>query len=117
MTTYDQEDAVALTELLLGHTVTKVDEDRLLLDDETELTLVGNMGCGGCHDGEYDLVQLNGVDNIITKVELLNDPAESEGVYEIFVYADNEKINLARFEGGDGNEYYGTGYSITVTRP
>lgn len=114
MKQYDQEDTQALTELLVGRTVTKIADDRLLLDDGTELTLVGNSGCGGCTNGEYNLVELNGVDNIITRIELINN--SDDGVYEIFVYADNKYINLARFEGDDGNGYYGTGYTITVKK-
>jgi hypothetical protein len=31
--------------------------------------------------------------------------------------ADNEQINVATFEGSDGNGYYGTGFSITVLKP
>ena len=64
---------------------------------------------------------LGEVDNIITNVVFHNDPAaypqEDKGEYSIFVFADNKKINLATFEGHDGNGYYGTGYYITVRKP
>jgi hypothetical protein len=108
-------DTPEIEELLLGRRVTKVAEDRLLLDDGTELTLFGNEGCPGCSNGRYDLTALNGIDNIITKVTFANQP--DDGQYTIFVYAGYDMINLADFEGGDGNGYYGTGYYITVKRP
>lgn len=118
---YSQENHEEIEALLLGRTVTKVAEDKLLLDDGTELTLTGNEGCGGCTNGEYNLTELNGVDNVITKVEFVNDPDGDRsynkiGVYQIFVYADNVQVNLAHFIGSDDNGYYGTGYSITVRR-
>lgn len=113
------QDHEAVTNLLLGRKVVKVDDKTLSLDNGTTLTLEGNDGGCACSAGCYDLVELNGVDNVITRVEFFDDPAGDdyeggEGVYQIFVFADNEKINLARFEGSDGNGYYGTGYSITV---
>lgn len=108
-----------LASLLVGRTVAKVANNELLLDDGTRLELVGNYGCAGCTSGGYDLTELNGCGNIVTKVELENLPhdGDGEGVYRIFVYADNQRINLATFTGSDGNGWYGTGYSITVTRP
>lgn len=119
----DETNEREIVELLLGRTVTKVADDQLLLDDGTMLTLAGNEGGCSCGAGDYELTELNGCDNIITKVELENDPdgddyaRDAQGVYRIFVFADNQRINLATFEGSDGNGYYGTGYSITVTRP
>jgi hypothetical protein len=115
MRVLNQESEEGLSELLVGHTVTKVSDDTLTLDDGTVLRFEGTGEC--C--AYYDLEQLNGVDNVITKVELLNDPAgdddpDGSGVYAIFVYADNVKVNLATFKGTDGNGYYGTGYTIHV---
>src|SRR5688572_918686 len=114
-----QGDADAITELLMGRTVTKVSDAELRLDDGTILRFEGNDGGCACSAGCYDLTELNGCDNIITKVELYNSPDSEygdggEGVYRIFVCADNQEVNLATFEGTDGNGYYGTGYSITV---
>ena len=118
MAVLTEQDKVAITELLVGHKVTKVTDDKLILDDGTKLTLMGNMGCAGCVSGQYELSELNGVDNIITAVEFEDDPGDSDwdldGSYRIFVYANNEKINLATFNGTDGNGYYGTGYRIDV---
>jgi len=118
--TLDEDQHDDISNLLLGRTVTKVDESTLLLDNGITLELQGHEGGCSCGAGDYDLVALSGVDNVITKVEFNNSPAgdyfagAGAGVYEIFVFADNQRINLARFEGSDGNGYYGTGYYITV---
>lgn len=110
---YDQKDKI--TELLVGHKITKIADNKLELDDGRVLTFVGNAEC--C--AYYDLVELNGVDNIITNVEFFDSPfgdyTEGEGVYRIFVFAENVKINLASFEGTDSSGYYGTGYWIEVS--
>jgi hypothetical protein len=116
--TLNQEDAEAIGALLLGHTIIKVSESELQLDDGTVLQLEGNEGGCACNAGDYELRELNGCDNVITNVELVNSPCgdgqDGDGTYRIFVYADNRKINLATFEGSDGNGYYGTGYTIEV---
>lgn len=114
---YDEVDTIR--NLLIGKTVRKVADDRLVLSDGTVLQLVGNVGCCGCGSGDYDLTELNGVDNIITAVEFDDCPGGdgSEGHYRIFVFADAQRVNLATFEGSDGNGYYGTGYHIRVRAP
>ncbi len=110
----------AIAELLLGRKVEKVDDRTLLLDNGAKLTLRGNDGGCSCGAGDYQLTELNGIDNVITNVEFLDDPdtddTDGEG-YRIFVFAGNEKINLATFEGTDGNGYYGTGYSVEIEAP
>ena len=114
---YEQEDEIK--NLLIGHTITKVDGETLMLDDGTKLTLMGNWGCGGCTSGNYDLTELNGCPNMIMNVEFdeetITDSYEPDVAYRIFVYAENQKIKLAEFEGTDGNGYYGSGYWIEVT--
>lgn len=116
-----EHDESELSALLVGHRVTKVADDHLLLDDGTVLKFEGNTGCGGCSSGWYELTELNNVDNIITAVEIEalpdNDYSRDDGVYRIFVFADNKRLNLATFEGTDGNGYYGTGFSILVRPP
>ena len=113
-----EEDHDAIVELLLGRKVEKVDDETLRLDNGVRLTLRGHEGGCACSAGCYELTELNGVDNVITKVELVDSPSgdglDGEGAYRIFVFAANERINLATFEGSDGNGYYGTGYSIEV---
>lgn len=107
--------------LLIGRKVTKVAEDTLRLDDGRLLQFVGNDGGCSCGAGDYELTELNDLDNVITAVDFENDPdgdyEDGSGVYRIFVFAENRQVNLATFEGSDGNGYYGTGYSIHVQLP
>ena len=120
---YDQNAHDAISALLLGHTVSKVADDHLILDDGTLLKLVGNEGGCSCGAGDYDLIVLNGVENVITAVEFENDPdgddwkSNGDGAYRIFVFAGDQRINLATFKGTDGNGYYGTGYHVMVRLP
>ena len=116
---YNQDDMNEIRELLIGHKVTRISEDRLQLDDGRVLQFIGNDGGCACDAGCYPLTELNGVDNVITSVEFANNPggddtATYDGTYQIFVYADNTRINLATFRGTDGNGYYGTGYVIQI---
>jgi hypothetical protein len=106
--------------LFVGRTVEKVSDDRLRLDDGTELQVEANEGCGGCSNGWYELKALNDCPNVITRAEVVEeelseDSWSEERRYTLFVYADNQKINLATVEGDDGNGYYGTGFEIVVT--
>lgn len=137
----DQDSRDEIERLLLGHKVTKVDGEHLVLDNGTVIKAIGHEGGCACSAGDYLLSALNGVDNVITRVEFDYHPAgdfedswdyekheskptaaqkcdpsqdEYTGHYRIFVYADNEKINLMQFDGSDGNGYYGTGYEILV---
>lgn len=133
--TLNEENHEEITNLLMGRKVTKVDGEHLMLNDGTVIKAIGHDGGCACSAGCYDLSVLNGVDNIITRVEFdyhpdggggLDDkptPAQAcehgpseryEGHYRIFVYAENQKINLMQFDGTDGNGYYGTGYEILV---
>lgn len=94
----------------------------VLLDDGSELELIPNNGCGGCGSGWYALEKLakSGElpDNIITKVTIVDKDYEKgyerRTRYKLFVFADNQKVNLATFDGSDGNGYYGTGFDIEV---
>lgn len=129
----NHENEREITDLLMGRKVVKVDAEHLLLDDGTTIKAIGHDGGCACSAGCYDLSVLNGVDNIITRVEFdyapagdgeypthgkhRDDPDDKwTGYYRIFVFADNEQINLMQFDGSDGNGYYGTGYEILVRR-
>ena len=125
--------------LLLYHkvvSVRKLDSEELdknqvaelVLDNGVVLKVEGNEGCGGCGNGWFYLTELNNCDNAITKVEcvikddegnIVSSPSEKydgsgDFIYNIFVFAENNKINLLQYEGGD-NGYYGTGYSLYVS--
>lgn len=132
--TLDEGNRDEITTLLLGRKVTRVDGEHLLLDDGTVIKAIGNDGCGGCASGWYDLSVLNGVDNIITRVDFDYRPAgdgidpefdegdtdapvdEWDGYYRVFVYAGDQRVNLMQFDGSDGNGYYGTGFDLLVRR-
>lgn len=127
----NEEDRDKITALLMGRRVVKVDDEHLMLDDGTTLKAIGHDGGCACSAGCYDLSVLNGTDNVITRVEFDYAPADDyehpahgkhpddptddwKGYYRIFVYADNQQINLMQVDGSDGNGYYGTGYEIVV---
>ena len=103
-----------VTELLMGRKIIEVkkhsdQEGELILDNGIILYVIGNEGCGGCGNGWYNLTELNSCDNIITNVTCEND----EEQYNIFVFAENTKINAVQFDGYD-NGWYGTGYQLRV---
>jgi hypothetical protein len=130
----NEDDTNEITELLIGRKVEKVDGEHLRLDNGTIIKAIGHDGGCACSAGCYDLSVLNGVDNIITRVEFDYHPAgdgdpydgpsdakrcdpnqeDWTGHYRIFVYAENQKINLMQVDGSDGNGYYGTGYELLV---
>lgn len=112
MIKYQWDEEEEITNLLMWRTVTKIADNKVELDNGTILAFVGNADC--CM--VYELVSLGETDNIITKVEFRGgyEDEGGDGIFEIFVFAAYEKINLARFEGSDGTGDYGTGYTILV---
>lgn len=132
--TLNEESREEITQLLMGRRVTKVDGEHLMLDNGTVIKAIGHDGGCACSAGCYDLSVLNGVDNIITRVDFDYHPAgdddpwdgpneakvcnpeqeEYEGHYRIFVFAEERRINLMQFDGSDGNGYYGTGFELLV---
>lgn len=136
MKTYTEDHPDEIAALLLGRRIVKAEmgdvdwprvdgwyvkpEGRLLLDDGTTLYLTGNDGGCACSAGCYPLSKVAAADNIITSARVECLPAGDdvgvgyEGTYRIFVFADNQEINVAEFAGSDGNGYYGTGFSLTV---
>ena len=118
MTRFTQDDKDALRALLIGRTVTKVNDETLRLDNGTVLTIHGNEGCGGCGSGWYEIKELNDSPvNAIMAVEF--EVAESADThtdtYRIFVLAADERIKMLEAEGYDSG-YYGAGYWIELTR-
>lgn len=95
-------------------------EGMLTLDDGTKLYLTGNKGGCSCSAGDYELTDLATVDNVITSARIESNPDDdwdnegAGGVYKIFVIADATEINVATFEGSDGNGYYGSGFQLYV---
>lgn len=99
---------------------------RLTLDNGTEVYVVGNDGGCACDAGCYSLKHVAATDNIITAVKVIdksdgddspnyNPDGEWEpGKYQIFVVTEAEELNVAEFEGSDGNGYYGSGFHLAV---
>ena len=129
---YTQEDVDTLRNTLIGRSVATVQLDRSLpaedrgwlqpegkvvLNDGTELILGGNEGGCSCGAGDYELVRLNDMPiNGITNVEVdVEETGEyGEATYRIFVLAQDERFELAAFDGDDGNGHYGTGFWFTI---
>ena len=114
---YNEEDKIR--DLLMYRKVVKVENNTLTLDNGLKLEVCGNVGCGGCYSGWYDVTELNECDNVITNVEFVCEDIDdsnsyNDTSYKIFVYAEDKKIKLLQVDGSDGNGYYGTGYSIIV---
>jgi len=95
----------------------------LTLSDGTRLKVWGNDGGCACTAGCYPLARLSSTENIITNVFVeenrTGEDTEREnwddgGYFRIFVIAGDERINIASFEGDDGNGWYGTGWYLKV---
>lgn len=140
MKTYDESNVQEITALLEGRRIVAAeagddivmpkDDDawwshvttpvgRLTLDDGTVIYVAGHEGGCSCSAGCYYLEHVATVDNVITAVRIKDSPAgdddmSGEGVYAIYVVADAGEINVAQFEGSDGNGYYGTGFELVV---
>jgi hypothetical protein len=108
--------AADMAELLVGRKVVSVTEDTMTLDNDTVLEIAPAGDCCAW----YDIRHLGTVDNIITDVKFESggfDEPKRDGArewYTLFVYADNEKINLLTVEGNEGSGYYGRGYKVRV---
>ncbi len=93
----------------------------------------GNGPDCACNSGEYDLTRLNDMPiNGIMDVDVIAENAKcpddcprqgagagecwehSGTVYRLFVLAQDDRIELATFEGTDGNGYYGTGFWFSI---
>ncbi len=127
-TRHSHDDTDALREALFGRSVVSVQigdddyspEGRVLLDDGTELILQGNEGGCSCGGGDYALTRLNdmpinGITNVEVDVEKIG--SDTRLTYRIFVLAQDERFELAAFEGDDGSGYYGSGFWFTVKEP
>lgn len=90
---------------------------RIILDNGKILDFCGNEGCGGCSNGWFYLEKfLDKIpNNAITNVKLCcADEEYGSSRYEIFIFCDNEELNLVSYAGHD-NGWYGEGFSIIVS--
>ena len=137
---YNENNVEELREALIGRSVASVQlggelpqvseyrylshipQGKITLDDGAVLVLGGNIGGCSCGSGDYELTRLNdmpinGIMNVEITDEVISDDPYSYGqehIYRIFVLAQDERFELAAFEGDDGNGYYGTGFWFTV---
>lgn len=91
-----QDDQAEISSLLMGHKVTKVDGEHLLLDSGVTIKAIGHDGGCACSAGCYDLSVLNGVDNIITRVEYDYQPAGDWGPAEKTGHPDDPRGQVGR---------------------
>lgn len=113
---HDDQDSI--NELFVGRKVVAAHNEVIELDDGTEIKVIPNEGCGGCEDGWFYLRSISEVDNVITSVEVDHEYTGNgyTEVYKIVVYAEGVGEDLVVVEGSEGNGYYGTGFSLKVTR-
>lgn len=136
LTHYTPDDERA-SELLVGRRITEATMDseslplldnysgrhmagRLTLDDGTVIYVEPNEGGCSCGAGDYDLVQLSTIDNVITSVRTTVEGTGADyddKSYRIYVISGNQEINAIQVDGNDGNGYYGTGYALHVVLP
>ena len=121
---YSEADTEEIEKLLTGAKLKlKCKDDRdavwyLHKDGKTyHVKLEGNRGCV-CENGNTFFDAIGECENIITRAEVKTEETEYEfgehQKYEIFVYAENTKITLAKGSCTD-NGYYGMGYTLIVT--
>jgi hypothetical protein len=112
------------TPILAGRYVTSIVDDTMILDDGTRLEFEGNYGCC-CGSGDYDITSMfqRGTPTariMSAEVEAYDvDPYSeySDTVYTLFVIVEDERLPLVECQGNDGNGYYGSGFTVTVTVP
>ena len=108
-----------VSDLLLYRRIVSVSENDqcavLTLDNGVELVATGNEGCGGCGNGWFYPTHLECCDNAITRIECTEDYDDDNynASFNIFVYANDIRINCLQYSGYD-NGYYGVGYHLRV---
>jgi len=115
----DHTEHEIIARLIEGHSVLKYGDDILQLDNNVNLKVLPNDGCGGCPTGEAWLKKIRGTENVITRVEpvLVEDAGEKSGgdlKWTLFVFAGDERINLVEVEGFEDNGFYGEGFEFEV---
>lgn len=127
-------DGKEIAENLIGKTIIKVERKKvednygykvdgyiLYCKDGIELEIGENEGCGGCGNGwsEIDLMSLNENDNMITNAEYKRGNGTENYKYDddaftIFIYYQDNKINVINGTDGYGNGFYGGGFYLNI---
>jgi hypothetical protein len=111
--------AELLEQELVGKRITKITDEKIVLDNGTVLLIEPNEGCGGCSAGwaEMDIDPYNpNIEAAVMNVEYKDTDDIRSDSFKIFIYmTDNTSITM---EGNNGNDngYYGSGFWVTVTR-
>lgn len=99
----------------------KIDGYILYCKDGIKLEIGENEGCGGCSNGwsEIDLMSLNENDNMITNAEYKRGNGTENYKYDddaftIFIYYQDNKINVINGTDGYGNGFYGGGFYLNI---
>ena len=113
---------ILLYRKIVRFAILKDEKAWIRLDNGTELFLEGNDGCT-CGNGCYPLTQFaeHVPENVITNVKVCIsetdcDENETKDVFSLFVFFEDEALNLVTYEGFD-NGYYGQGFWVHVTFP
>ena len=101
---YDGWDlADLLREELVGKRITKITDEKIVLDNGTVLLIEPNEGCGGCSAGwaEMDIDPYNpNIEAAVMNVEYKDTDDILSDSFKIFIYmADNTSITM------EGNNY------------
>lgn len=116
------------SEFLVGRRIHEIGTRRgslvfLVLDDGTRVDLEGISAC--CANYRASEVATEPFDGVIMSVlTTVNDdagletaPDDRPRIFRLFVYGqDGTQQQIARFDGSDGTGYYGTGFTVTVSR-
>lgn len=99
--------------------ITKITDEKIVLDNGTVLLIEPNEGCGGCSAvwAEMDIDPYNpNIEAAVMNVEYKDTDDIRSDSFKIFIYmADNTSITMQGNNGND-NGYYGSGFWVTVTR-
>lgn len=113
-----------LNELLVGKSIVSVDQAAatLTLSDGAVLTIIPNLG-EGYDGGDFFLDRISTVENAIVAVEAATDhdgalPQGRTETYRINVYTAGIPAlqELVSVSGDSGNGYYGSGFTVLVSR-
>ncbi len=111
------EDNEKIKSILVGRKIVSANGNTLTLDNGTKLIVSPNDGGCSCGAGDYYLENINKFDNVITDAEvkiISLDNYDDEKFYQLFVYSGGISTSVADVHGGDGNGYYGTGFTLIV---
>lgn len=112
------EQFAELQELIIGHSIAKVNGTCLTLDNGVELHFKDKDEC--CAWWEVEFKDITSSNNIITRIKLKsreNDDDCGLTRYSIVLLAKNRKIGEIEVEGSEGSGWYVDTYELEVIYP